>query len=163
MDNIPAWIALTGSVGVSLLVALLTQLVVVPLQRRTIAKKLRAHNPVKFNFEDSVGKSSSSRLYRLYQLLKSATNSPQSHRLRVALRSSAVPCRWLARENLCRQLLKSPSWSHSATIRQRHSSWRHLDSLQRITMLPLTITRSIQSSYARQKIYWAKRVWITRT
>lgn len=61
MDNIPAWIALTGSVGVSLLVALLTQLVVVPLQRRTIAKKLRAHNPVKFNFEDSVGRLSSSR------------------------------------------------------------------------------------------------------
>lgn len=56
MDNIPTWIALTVSVGLSLLVALLTQLVVVPLQRRSIAKKLRAQNPVKFNFEDSVGK-----------------------------------------------------------------------------------------------------------
>ncbi|KAH8411124.1 hypothetical protein KR222_003843 [Zaprionus bogoriensis] len=59
MDNIPAWIALSGSVGLSLVVALLTQLVVVPLQRRTISKKLRAHNPVKFNFEDSVESSPS--------------------------------------------------------------------------------------------------------
>lgn len=56
MDNIPTWIALSVSVALSLLVALLTQLVVVPLQRRSIAKKLRAQNPVKFNFEDSVGK-----------------------------------------------------------------------------------------------------------
>ncbi|EDV97549.1 sodium-dependent phosphate transporter 1-B [Drosophila grimshawi] len=59
MDNIPAWIALSVSVGLSLLVALLTQLVVVPLQRRTIAKKLRAQHPVKFNFEDSVESSPS--------------------------------------------------------------------------------------------------------
>ncbi|XP_064545219.1 sodium-dependent phosphate transporter 2 [Drosophila montana] len=59
MDNIPTWIALTVSVGLSLLVALLTQLVVVPLQRRSIAKKLRAQNPVKFNFEDSVESSPS--------------------------------------------------------------------------------------------------------
>ncbi|XP_034481481.1 sodium-dependent phosphate transporter 1 [Drosophila innubila] len=59
MDNIPTWIALTASVGLSLLVALLTQLVVVPLQRRSIAKKLRAQNPVKFNFEDSVESSPS--------------------------------------------------------------------------------------------------------
>ncbi|KAM8708914.1 hypothetical protein ACLKA7_015823 [Drosophila subpalustris] len=59
MDNIPTWIALTGSVGLSLLVALLTQLVVVPLQRRSIAKKLRAQNPVKFNFEGSVESSPS--------------------------------------------------------------------------------------------------------
>lgn len=55
MDNIPAWIALSASLGLSLLVAMLTQLVVVPLQRRKIAKRLRAENPVKFNFEDSVG------------------------------------------------------------------------------------------------------------
>jgi len=55
MDNIPTWIALTASFGLSLLVALLTQLVIVPLQRRKIAKRLRAENPVKFNFEDSVG------------------------------------------------------------------------------------------------------------
>lgn len=59
MDNIPTWIALTASVGLSLLVALLTQLVVVPLQKRSIAKKLRAQNPVKFNFEDSVESSPS--------------------------------------------------------------------------------------------------------
>ncbi|XP_016987639.1 sodium-dependent phosphate transporter 1-A [Drosophila rhopaloa] len=59
MDNIPTWIALSASFGLSLLVALLTQLVVVPLQRRKIAKRLRAENPVKFNFEDSVESSPS--------------------------------------------------------------------------------------------------------
>ncbi|EDV39304.2 uncharacterized protein Dana_GF25245 [Drosophila ananassae] len=59
MDNIPAWIALSASLGLSLLVAMLTQLVVVPLQRRKIAKRLRAENPVKFNFEDSVESSPS--------------------------------------------------------------------------------------------------------
>ncbi|EDV51379.2 sodium-dependent phosphate transporter 1-B [Drosophila erecta] len=59
MDNIPTWIALTASFGLSMLVALLTQLVVVPLQRRKIAKRLRAENPVKFNFEDSVESSPS--------------------------------------------------------------------------------------------------------
>ncbi|XP_017081090.1 sodium-dependent phosphate transporter 2 [Drosophila eugracilis] len=59
MDNIPTWIALTASFGLSLLVALLTQLIVVPLQRRKIAKRLRAENPVKFNFEDSVESSPS--------------------------------------------------------------------------------------------------------
>ncbi|XP_016955991.1 sodium-dependent phosphate transporter 2 [Drosophila biarmipes] len=59
MDNIPTWIALTASLGLSLLVALLTQLVIVPLQRRKIAKRLRAENPVKFNFEDSVESSPS--------------------------------------------------------------------------------------------------------
>ncbi|XP_068142862.1 sodium-dependent phosphate transporter 2 [Drosophila tropicalis] len=59
MDNIPTWIAISVSVGLSLVVALLTQLVVVPLQRRKIAKRLRAENPVKFNFEDSVESSPS--------------------------------------------------------------------------------------------------------
>ncbi|XP_017090167.2 sodium-dependent phosphate transporter 2 [Drosophila bipectinata] len=59
MDNIPAWIALSASLGLSLLVAMLTQMVVVPLQRRKIAKRLRAENPVKFNFEDSVESSPS--------------------------------------------------------------------------------------------------------
>ncbi|KAH8259860.1 hypothetical protein KR026_012022 [Drosophila bipectinata] len=59
MDNIPAWIALSASLGLSLLVAMLTQLVVVPLQRRKIEKRLRAENPVKFNFEDSVESSPS--------------------------------------------------------------------------------------------------------
>ncbi|XP_017844583.1 sodium-dependent phosphate transporter 1 [Drosophila busckii] len=59
MDNIPTWIAVSTSMGLSLLVALLTQLVVVPLQRRSIAKKLRAEQPVKFNFEDSVESSPS--------------------------------------------------------------------------------------------------------
>ncbi|XP_030372107.1 sodium-dependent phosphate transporter 2 [Scaptodrosophila lebanonensis] len=59
MDNIPTWIAFSASVGMGLLVALLTQLVVVPLQRRKIAKQLRAQNPVKFQFEESVESSPS--------------------------------------------------------------------------------------------------------
>ncbi|XP_037937428.1 sodium-dependent phosphate transporter 2-like [Teleopsis dalmanni] len=59
MDNIPTWIAISVSVALGLLVALLTQLVVVPMQKRNIAKQLRAKNPVKFNFEDSVESSPS--------------------------------------------------------------------------------------------------------
>ncbi|XP_004522297.1 sodium-dependent phosphate transporter 2 [Ceratitis capitata] len=59
MDNIPAWIAICSSIALSLLVALLTQLIVVPIQKRKIAKQLRAQNPVKFNFEDSVESSPS--------------------------------------------------------------------------------------------------------
>ncbi|XP_017137766.1 sodium-dependent phosphate transporter 1-B [Drosophila miranda] len=59
MDNIPTWIALSASLGLSLLVVVLTQLVIVPLQRRKIEKRLRAENPVKFNFEDSVESSPS--------------------------------------------------------------------------------------------------------
>ncbi|BFF97653.1 sodium-dependent phosphate transporter 1 [Drosophila madeirensis] len=59
MDNIPTWIALSASLGLSLLVVVLTQLVVVPMQRRKIEKRLRAENPVKFNFEDSVESSPS--------------------------------------------------------------------------------------------------------
>lgn len=56
MDNIPTWLAVTVSVAMGLLVAILTQLVLVPMQKRKIAKQLRAKNPVKFQFEDSVGK-----------------------------------------------------------------------------------------------------------
>ncbi|XP_011176497.2 sodium-dependent phosphate transporter 2 [Zeugodacus cucurbitae] len=59
MDNIPTGIAIGGSIALSLLVALLTQLIVVPIQKRKIAKQLRAQNPVKFNFEDSVESSPS--------------------------------------------------------------------------------------------------------
>lgn len=56
MDNIPTWLAFVISISLGLLVALLTQLVVVPIQKRKIAKQLRAKNPVKFTFDDSVGK-----------------------------------------------------------------------------------------------------------
>ncbi|XP_018790217.1 PREDICTED: sodium-dependent phosphate transporter 1-B [Bactrocera latifrons] len=59
MDNIPTGVAIGTSVALSLLVALLTQLIVVPIQKRKIAKQLRAQNPVKFNFEDSVESSPS--------------------------------------------------------------------------------------------------------
>lgn len=53
MDNIPTWLAVTVSIGMGLLVAILTQLLVVPMQKRKIAKQLRAKNPVKFHFEVS--------------------------------------------------------------------------------------------------------------
>ncbi|XP_036326169.1 sodium-dependent phosphate transporter 1-A-like [Rhagoletis pomonella] len=59
MDNIPTWIAICSSIALGLIVALLTQLIVVPIQKRKIAKQLRAQNPVKFNFEDSVESSPS--------------------------------------------------------------------------------------------------------
>ncbi|KAM7354882.1 na[+]-dependent inorganic phosphate cotransporter type III [Cochliomyia hominivorax] len=59
MDNIPTWLAVTVSIGLGLLVAILTQLLVVPMQKRKIAKQLRAKNPVKFQFEDSVESSPS--------------------------------------------------------------------------------------------------------
>uniref|UniRef100_T1PEY2 Phosphate transporter n=1 Tax=Musca domestica TaxID=7370 RepID=T1PEY2_MUSDO len=59
MDNIPTWLAVTVSVALGLLVAILTQLVLVPMQKRKIAKQLRAKNPVKFQFEDSVESSPS--------------------------------------------------------------------------------------------------------
>lgn len=57
MDNIPTWMALVSSVVLGLIVALLTQCFVVPLQRKKIKKKLQTTDPVKFNFEDSLGKS----------------------------------------------------------------------------------------------------------
>ncbi|XP_067644953.1 sodium-dependent phosphate transporter 2 isoform X2 [Eurosta solidaginis] len=59
MDNIPTWIAISSSIVLSLLVALLTHFFIVPIQKRKIAKQLRAQNPVKFNFEDSVESSPS--------------------------------------------------------------------------------------------------------
>lgn len=55
MDNIPTWLAVTVSIALGLLVAILTHLVIVPMQKRKIAKQLRVKNPVKFQFEDSVG------------------------------------------------------------------------------------------------------------
>ncbi|XP_037810675.1 sodium-dependent phosphate transporter 2 [Lucilia sericata] len=59
MDNIPTWLAVTVSIALGLLVAILTQLLVVPMQKRKIAKQLRAKNPVKFHFEPSVESSPS--------------------------------------------------------------------------------------------------------
>uniref|UniRef100_A0A1A9WE10 Phosphate transporter n=1 Tax=Glossina brevipalpis TaxID=37001 RepID=A0A1A9WE10_9MUSC len=59
MDNIPTWLAVSASLLLGLFVAILTQLIVVPWQKRKIAKKLRAKNPVKFQFEDSVESSPS--------------------------------------------------------------------------------------------------------
>ncbi|KAI8126782.1 hypothetical protein FF38_10371 [Lucilia cuprina] len=59
MDNIPTWLAVTVSIALGLLVAILTQLVVVPMQKRKIAKQLRARKPVQFHFEPSVESSPS--------------------------------------------------------------------------------------------------------
>uniref|UniRef100_A0A1B0AQT1 Phosphate transporter n=1 Tax=Glossina palpalis gambiensis TaxID=67801 RepID=A0A1B0AQT1_9MUSC len=59
MDNIPTWLAVSASLLLGLFVAILTQLIVVPWQKRKIAKKLRAKNPVKFQFEDSIESSPS--------------------------------------------------------------------------------------------------------
>lgn len=50
MDNIPTWKAVTISVGVALLVALLVQVILVPIQRRKIMGQ-----PVHFTFGDSDG------------------------------------------------------------------------------------------------------------
>lgn len=50
MDNIPTWIAICISCGIALLVALLVQFILVPIQRRKIMGK-----PVLFNFGDSDG------------------------------------------------------------------------------------------------------------
>lgn len=51
MDNIPPWIAVSISVGIALMVALLVQLILVPMQRRKIMGQ-----PVHFTFGDSDGK-----------------------------------------------------------------------------------------------------------
>uniref|UniRef100_A0A1B0FET6 Phosphate transporter n=1 Tax=Glossina morsitans morsitans TaxID=37546 RepID=A0A1B0FET6_GLOMM len=59
MDNIPTWLAVSASLLLGLFVAILTQLIVVPWQKRKINKKLRAKNPVKFQFEDSIESSPS--------------------------------------------------------------------------------------------------------
>lgn len=50
MDNINTWVALAISAGVALLVALLVQFILVPMQRRKIMGQ-----PVHFNFGDSDG------------------------------------------------------------------------------------------------------------
>ncbi|KAL9902274.1 sodium-dependent phosphate transporter 2 isoform X2 [Glossina fuscipes] len=59
MDNIPTWLAVSASLLLGLFVAILTQLIIVPWQKRKIAKKLSAKNPVKFQFEDSIESSPS--------------------------------------------------------------------------------------------------------
>ncbi|KAL5293151.1 SLC20A2 family protein [Megaselia abdita] len=60
MDNIPTWIGVVSSIGLGLVVAVLTQLCIVPMQKRKIAKKLKNNRqPVKFTFDDSVESSPS--------------------------------------------------------------------------------------------------------
>lgn len=65
MDNIPTWIAVLSSLLLGLVVAVLTQLCVVPMQKRKIDDEMKTNRqPVKFNFEDSVGKRKSKILSR---------------------------------------------------------------------------------------------------
>lgn len=59
MDNVPTWIALVLSIALGLAVALLTQLFIVPMQRKKIKNKIQTTDPVKFNFEDSLESSPS--------------------------------------------------------------------------------------------------------
>lgn len=91
MDNIPTWIAITSSIIFGLVVALITQLFIVPWQKRKIAKQLRTRDPVKFNFEDSVGKYQGLDLLFLYTLNKiefkesSPSGSPKKNRRPLSL------------------------------------------------------------------------------
>lgn len=55
MDNIPTWVALTISSTVSIAVAILVQLFVVPWQRKKILGESKNGKPVKFTFGDSDG------------------------------------------------------------------------------------------------------------
>jgi len=72
MDNIPTWIAISSSVCLGLLVAIVTQFVIAPMQKRKIAKNLRAKNPVKFNIESSVGKKERDRERETFIFIKFA-------------------------------------------------------------------------------------------
>lgn len=72
MDNIPTWIAVVSSIGLGLVVAVLTQLCIVPMQKRKIAKKMKNNRqPVKFTFDDSVGKSKSKAAFQWRSFLNS--------------------------------------------------------------------------------------------
>lgn len=53
MDNITAPVAVAISLGVGLLVAIVIQLLVVPIQRRAITEAKKAGKPVKFTINDS--------------------------------------------------------------------------------------------------------------
>lgn len=55
MDNIPTWVAVVISSVVSLVVAILVQLVIVPWQRKKILGQSTNGEPVKFTFGDSDG------------------------------------------------------------------------------------------------------------
>lgn len=55
MDGVPLYIAITASLAVALLVAVLVQTIVVPWQRRKI-EKVTCGGKAKFTFGDSDGK-----------------------------------------------------------------------------------------------------------
>lgn len=52
MDNIPTWLAITISIAIGLVVAIIVQLVIVPWQRRKIIGRTTGE-PVKFTINDS--------------------------------------------------------------------------------------------------------------
>lgn len=62
LHNVPTWMALSISLGVSLVVAFLVQLFVVPAQRKKILGQSNGQ-PVKFTFGDSDGNCSITSLY----------------------------------------------------------------------------------------------------
>lgn len=87
MDNIPTWLAVVASIAVGLLVAVIVQVFLVPLQRRRILGIPKSSKkPVTFTFGDSDGKSSffgardksapssrlSHRIWHHYQLIRFA-------------------------------------------------------------------------------------------
>lgn len=55
MDNIPTWVAIVISSIVSVVVAILVQVIVVPWQRKKILGESKNGEPVKFTFGDSDG------------------------------------------------------------------------------------------------------------
>lgn len=55
MDDIPTWIAMTSSVAIAIVGAIITQIFFVPRLRKKITKQLKTTTDVKFNFEDSLG------------------------------------------------------------------------------------------------------------
>lgn len=55
MDNIPTWVAIVISSIVSVVVAILVQVIIVPWQRKKILGESKNGEPVKFTFGDSDG------------------------------------------------------------------------------------------------------------
>lgn len=56
MDNIPTWVAVAIASTISVIVAILVQIFVVPWQRKKILGQTKNSQPVKFTFGDSDGK-----------------------------------------------------------------------------------------------------------
>lgn len=53
MDNIQTWLALTISLSIGLIVAIIVQLIVVPWQRHKVLEHIKSSGPVQFSMDDS--------------------------------------------------------------------------------------------------------------